>query len=227
MHLQSPQQLHCPIATFLLGLLALTLTLPNAMSHTDDSATASSSQLATATFGGGCFWCTEAVMEATHGVRSAVCGYSGGGSLLTYETVPTYETVVSGTTGHAEVVQVAYDPAEITYADLLEVFFRTHDPTTLNRQGADHGTQYRSVIFFHDKEQQQIAEEVKEALGTSGAYSGPIVTEIGPLTKFYAAEPYHQNYFARNPEQGYCRAVIAPKMAKFRKVFSDRLKANE
>ena len=206
--------------TFVANLLAFALTTSSAMSQTD-STDASSEQLATATFGGGCFWCTEAVMEATRGVHSAVSGYSGGGPL------PTYETVCSGVTGHAEVVQVVYDPTEVTYAQLLEVFFRTHDPTTLNRQGADSGTQYRSVIFYHDAKQERIAKEVKEAIDASNAYSTPIVTEISPLTKFYAAEAHHQDYFAKNPGQGYCRAVIAPKMDKFRKVFSDRLKAEE
>lgn len=208
------------LTTFLIGLLAFALTTSNAMSQTD-SADTTPNPLATATFGGGCFWCTEAVMEATHGVHSAVSGYSGGGPL------PTYEAVCSGTTGHAEIVQVEYDPAEVTYAQLLEIFFRTHDPTTLNRQGADRGTQYRSVIFYHNEEQQRVAEEVKQAIDASGAYSNPIVTEVSPLTKFYAAEAHHQDYFAKNPTQGYCRAVIAPKMDKFRKVFSDRLKAKE
>ncbi|MEQ8846175.1 peptide-methionine (S)-S-oxide reductase MsrA [Botrimarina sp.] len=174
---------------------------------------------AVATFGGGCFWCTEAVFEATAGVDSAVSGYAGGDT-----PDPTYEQVCSGTSGHAEVIQVTYDPGKVSYERLLEIFFRTHDPTTLNRQGADVGTQYRSVVFYHDEDQRQTAERVKAALNESGAYDDPIVTQVAPLEKFYEAEPYHQDYFANNPGQGYCRAVIAPKMDKFRKAFADQLK---
>ena len=177
---------------------------------------------ATATFGGGCFWCTEAVFEETEGVSSAVSGYSGGSV-----PSPSYEAVCTGSTGHAEVVQVEYDPEVISYAEVLEIFFRTHDPTTLNRQGADVGTQYRSVIYYHDDEQKRVAEEVIAALDAEGAYPQKIVTEVSPLGVFYPAEPYHQDYFANNPNQGYCRAVIAPKMDKFRKAFSDRLKSEE
>ncbi|QDT69892.1 Peptide methionine sulfoxide reductase MsrA 2 [Planctomycetes bacterium MalM25] len=173
-----------------------------------------------ATFGGGCFWCTEAVFDATEGVHAAVSGYAGGRVIN-----PTYEAVCSGTTGHAEVIQVTYDPAVISYKDLLQIFFRTHDPTTLNQQGADRGTQYRSVIYFHDDAQRAVAEEVKAALDASGAFRGPIVTELSPLDIFYPAEAYHQDYFARNPAQGYCRAVIAPKMEKYRKAFADKLKS--
>lgn len=175
---------------------------------------------ALATFGGGCFWCTEAVFEETKGVASAVSGYSGGTTLN-----PSYEAISTGATGHAEVTQVAYDPAVISYKELLEVFFKTHDPTTLNRQGADVGTQYRSVIYYHDDEQRRVAEEVKAELDASGAFRKPIVTEISPLEVFYPAEAYHQDYFARNPAQGYCRAVIAPKMAKYRAAFADKLKS--
>lgn len=182
----------------------------------DDSA---SPKKALATFGGGCFWCTEAVYEVTEGVHSAVSGYAGG------ETVnPSYEAVSTGQTGHAEVVQVEYDPAAITYEKLLEIFFRTHDPTTLNQQGADHGTQYRSVIFYHDDEQKRLAERVKTALKASGAFRQPIVTEIAPLEAFYPAEDYHQDYFAKNPDQGYCRMVVGPKVAKYRKAFADLIK---
>lgn len=184
--------------------------------------TSNVSDSALATFGGGCFWCTEAVFDETAGVSSAVSGYSGGAVLN-----PSYDAVCSGATGHAEVIQVAYDPAVISYKQLLEIFFRTHDPTTLNRQGADRGTQYRSVIYFHDDEQKKVAEEVKTALDASGAFRDPIVTEISPLEIFYAAEPYHQDYFAKNPGQGYCQAVIAPKMAKYRSAFADQLKAAE
>lgn len=174
---------------------------------------------ALATFGGGCFWCTEAVFEETAGVQSAVSGYSGGQTIN-----PSYDAVCSGTTGHAEVIQVAYDPAVISYKDLLQIFLRTHDPTTLNQQGADRGTQYRSVIYYHDDEQKRVAEEVKTALDASGAFSGPIVTEISPLELFYPAEDSHQDYYKQNPAQGYCRAVIAPKMAKYRAAFADKLK---
>ncbi|MEO1496861.1 MAG: peptide-methionine (S)-S-oxide reductase MsrA [Planctomycetota bacterium] len=192
---------------------------PSPDSAGSDSAGSQSSGPALATFGGGCFWCTEAVYEETRGVASAVSGYSGGP-----RPNPTYEAVCTGRTGHAEVIQVAYDPEEITYAKLLEIFFLTHDPTTLNRQGADVGTQYRSVIYYHDDEQKRIAEEVKAKIDESGAYRSPIVTEISPLTAFYPAEDYHQDYFAKNPYQGYCRAVIGPKMNKYRKAFSELLK---
>lgn len=197
-------------------LIALTQT---AMSQTSDNTTP---QLAQATFGSGCFWCTEAVFDATAGVHSAVSGYAGG-----LAPNPTYEAICTGTTGHAEVVLVEYDPAKIEYAELLKIFFRTHNPTTLNQQGADRGTQYRSVIFYHNDEQQKIAEEIKQSLDAAGAYDAAIVTEISPLPTFYLAEAYHQNYFAQNPTQGYCQAVIAPKMDKFRKAFVDRLKEGE
>jgi peptide-methionine (S)-S-oxide reductase len=174
---------------------------------------------ALATFGGGCFWCTEAIFQEVEGVLSVRSGYSGG-------TVPdpTYEEVCRGTTGHAEAIQVRYDPARVDYASLLEIFFRTHDPTTKDRQGADVGTQYRSVVFAHDDEQRRVAEETKKALDASGAYDAPIVTEVVPYDRFYDAEDYHQGFFAANPSQGYCRAVIRPKLDKFRKVFQDRLK---
>lgn len=173
----------------------------------------------TATFGNGCFWCTEAVFEAMEGVQSAVSGYAGGNV-----PDPTYDAVCSGRTGHAEIVQIKYDPEVVSYEELLEVFWKTHDPTTLNRQGADIGTQYRSVVFYHDDEQRKIAEHYKEKLNESGAYSRPVVTEISEMPVFYPAEDYHQDYFAKNPGQGYCRAVIAPKMEKFRAAFADKLK---
>lgn len=172
-----------------------------------------------ATFGNGCFWCTEAVFETLEGVYGAVSGYSGGNIAN-----PSYEMVCTGRTGHAEVVQVFYDPEKISYAALLEAFFRSHDPTTRNRQGADVGTQYRSVIFYHDDQQKQLAESIIKELDSSGAYPNPIVTEVSPLTKFYPAEDYHQSYFENNPNQAYCAAVIAPKLEKFRKVFRDKLK---
>ena len=171
-----------------------------------------------ATFGGGCFWCVEAVFELTAGVESAVSGYAGG-----EDPDPSYEKVCSGTTGHAEVVQVRYDPSRITYAELLEIFFKTHDPTTLNRQGADVGTQYRSIILHHDDEQRDIALRVKTELNAAEAYPNPIVTEIAPFERFFEAEAKHQDFFERNPGQGYCQMVIGPKIEKFRKVFADRL----
>ena len=199
----------------------ITMTQPNA-TRADNSPVEPPAGAALATFGGGCFWCTEAVFEETDGVSAAVSGYSGGQTLN-----PSYEAICTGSTGHAEVVQVAYDPAAISYKQLLDIFFKTHDPTTLNRQGADVGTQYRSVVFYHDEEQRAIAEEVKASLDASGAFRRPIVTEISPLEVFYPAEAYHQDYFARNPTQGYCQAVIAPKMAKYRAAFSDQLKSTE
>lgn len=172
-----------------------------------------------ATFGTGCFWCTEAVLESLDGVKKVVSGYSGG-------TVsnPSYKEVCTGNTGHAECVEVTFDPKVITYTDLLEAFFRSHDPTSLNRQGNDVGTQYRSVIFYHNEEQKKLAEQAKLELDKSGAYSKPIVTEITPAVKFYIAEDYHQNYFANNPDQGYCAFVIAPKLDKFKHVFKDKLR---
>ncbi|HEY9898987.1 MAG TPA: peptide-methionine (S)-S-oxide reductase MsrA [Pantanalinema sp.] len=172
-----------------------------------------------ATFGGGCFWCLEAAFGELKGVASVVSGYAGG----TVEN-PTYQAVCTGRTGHAEVVRITYDPAVIGYRDLLGVFFTLHDPTTLDRQGADVGTQYRSVIFPHSKEQEVEAREVMAALGASGDYDAPIVTTIEPLQRFYPAEEYHQNYFARNPEQPYCQLVVAGKVAKVRAAYFERLK---
>jgi methionine-S-sulfoxide reductase len=174
--------------------------------------------LETATFGSGCFWCTEAVFQQLRGVKSVTSGYSGGAP-----ADPTYEQVCTGRTGHAEVVQVTYDPAQIAYADLLKVFWQTHDPTTPNRQGHDVGTQYRSAIFYHNDQQRQIAEQYKEQLDASGVFGPPIVTEITPLANFYPAEGYHQNYFRSNPAQSYCAFVIRPKVEKFRKEFDDLL----
>lgn len=186
---------------------------------TADAQDAPATDKAIATLGGGCFWCTEAVYEATQGVHAVVSGYAGGQTLN-----PTYDAVCTGQTGHAEVVQIEYDPSVISYEKLLEVFFRTHDPTTLNRQGADRGTQYRSVIFYHNDEQRQVAERVKKTLDESGAFADPIVTEITPYETFYPAEAYHQDFFAKNPNQGYCRAVVAPKVEKYRKAFAELLK---
>lgn len=175
--------------------------------------------LETVTLGAGCFWCVEAIYQQLEGVESVASGYSGGAV-----ENPTYKDVCAGTTGHAEVCQVTFRPDVISFEQLLEVFWKTHDPTTLNRQGADVGTQYRSVIFYHNQKQKALAEEYKKKLDESGAFSSPIVTEITPYTNFYKAEDYHQNYFRENPNQGYCRAVIAPKVEKFEKVFGDKMK---
>ena len=177
------------------------------------------SKLAKATFGAGCFWCVEAVFQRLEGVKKVVSGYSGGAS-----DNPTYKEICTGTTGHAEVIQITYDPKVVKFDSLLEVFFMTHDPTQLNRQGADVGTQYRSVVFWHDDEQKQKTEFYKKKLDEAGAFERPIVTEIAKFEKFFPAEDYHQNYFNANPNQGYCRVVIAPKIEKFEKVFGDKLK---
>lgn len=173
----------------------------------------------TATLAGGCFWCLEAVYEILRGVESVQSGYTGGA-----RPDPTYEAVCSGTTGHAEAVQVEFDPAELSYHEILEVFFTIHDPTTLNRQGADRGTQYRSAIFTHSEEQQAVAREVIAELTAQQLWDDPIVTEVTPLDVFYPAEEYHTQYFQRNPEAGYCRVVVAPKVAKARAKFVDQLK---
>jgi peptide-methionine (S)-S-oxide reductase len=173
-----------------------------------------------ATLGGGCFWCLEAVYLGLRGVRRVVSGYAGG-----HLANPSYEQVCGKRTGHAEVVQIAFDPAEISYADLLRVFFTIHDPTTRDRQGHDVGPQYRSIILTHDEAQRECAEQIIAEIAGGGIWGAPIVTEVRPLETFWPAEDYHQNYFARNPHQGYCQAVVAPKVAKFRKTFADRLKA--
>ena len=172
-----------------------------------------------ATLAGGCFWCLEAVYNEMHGVESAVSGYAGG-----HDPAPTYEAVCSGTTGHAEVVQIAFDPDTVSFRELLEVFFTIHDPTTLNRQGNDVGTQYRSAIYFHDEEQKLIAEEVIEEMTVAGLWDDPIVTEVTALDTFYEAEEYHQRYFEKNPFQPYCFVVVRPKVSKFRKKFVSKLK---
>lgn len=175
-------------------------------------------KLDTATFGGGCFWCVEAIFQELKGVHRVTSGYSGGDVAN-----PTYREVCSGATGHAEVVQIKYDPALISFETLVKVFFATHDPTTLNRQGADVGTQYRSVIFYHNEEQRVIAERLKKEFAPT-LWSDPIVTEISPFKSFFEAEEYHQNYYSNNPNQGYCRVVINPKVEKFRKQFAHLLK---
>ncbi|MFN3839968.1 MAG: peptide-methionine (S)-S-oxide reductase MsrA [Cyclobacteriaceae bacterium] len=175
--------------------------------------------LSVATFGSGCFWCTEAIFQRVKGVEKVQSGYSGG-----KVKNPTYKEVCSGLTGHAEVIQITYDPATITFDELLEIFWQTHDPTTLNRQGADVGTQYRSVIFYHNPEQKRLAELYKKKLDESGAFNSPIVTEISPFTEFFKAEEYHQNYYNLNGSAPYCSYVIQPKLDKFKKVFADKLK---
>ena len=186
----------------------------------NNSLSAGGSRTDTATFANGCFWCTEAIFEELKGVISAVSGYTGG-----HTENPTYKEVCTGETGHAECLQIVYDPAQISFDELLEVFWETHDPTTLNRQGADVGTQYRSGIFYHNAEQKEKAERYKAELDKSGAFDKPIVTEITPFSRFYPAENYHQEYFANNENSNpYCRIVIRPKLEKFRKVFHDKLK---
>jgi peptide-methionine (S)-S-oxide reductase len=171
-----------------------------------------------ATLGGGCFWCLEAVYELVRGVTGVKSGYAGGST-----PNPTYEQVCSGATGHAEVVQVTFDPASISYREILEIFFAIHDPTTRDRQGADVGTQYRSAIFTHSPEQAEVARNLVAELDAQGLWDGPIVTQVAPLDRFYPAERYHDEYYRRNPNQGYCRIVIGPKLAKFRKSFAHRL----
>jgi peptide-methionine (S)-S-oxide reductase len=183
---------------------------------------ANTNTLDTAVVGGGCFWCTEAQYQLLDGVVSVTSGFSGG-SIKN----PSYKEVCNGNTGHAEVIEVVYDTTKLNYADILQAFFASHDPTQLNRQGNDVGTQYRSVIFYSSDEQKKIAEQIKSELDKSGAYKEPIVTEISPLTVFYKAENYHQDYFNQNGDQPYCQFVVAPKVEKFRKVFKDKLKSSE
>lgn len=173
-----------------------------------------------ATLAGGCFWCLEAVFAQLQGIDSVLSGYSGGAV-----PNPTYQQVCTGTTGHAEVVQITFDPSVVSYREILKVFFDIHDPTTLNRQGADVGTQYRSAIFYRDDEQKRIAEEVIQEMTTAGVWDDPIVTEVAPFKVFYRAEDYHQEYFARNGHQPYCRIVVAPKVSKFRKLYLGKLKS--
>jgi peptide-methionine (S)-S-oxide reductase len=179
----------------------------------------SSGKTETATFGGGCFWCTEAIFKSLKGVETVESGYSGG-KLKN----PTYKEVCSGLTGHAEVIQITFDPEVISFRELLEVFWETHDPTTLNQQGADRGTQYRSVVFYHTPQQKEEAEKYKAELNKENIYGKPVVTEITAFGTFYKAENYHQDYFANNSTQGYCQMVIVPKLQKFRKIFKDKLK---
>ena len=175
-----------------------------------------------ATLGGGCFWCLEAVYDELIGVESVVSGYSGGSVAN-----PSYEQVCAETTGHAEVVQVTFDPEVVSYAEILQVYFTIHNPTTLNRQGPDVGTQYRSAIFYHDADQKAAAGDVIQEITETGIWKDPIVTEVVPLTEFYKAEDYHQDYYKQNPYQPYCQVVVAPKVAKFRKQYLSKLKAQK
>jgi peptide-methionine (S)-S-oxide reductase len=190
------------------------------MSEQTGSHTREREDVEVAILGGGCFWCIEPIFDNLRGVISVESGYAGGNI-----PHPTYQQVCSGRTGHAEVVQITFDPRQVAYRDLLQIFFASHDPTTLNRQGADVGTQYRSVVFYDGEQQKQIAEEVIRDVEARGLWPSEIVTEISPLDTFYVAEDYHQEYFANNPDQAYCSIVIAPKVAKFRKQYADQLKA--
>lgn len=174
-----------------------------------------------ATLGGGCFWCTEAIFKELKGVSTVTSGYSGGDIIN-----PSYREVCSGRTGHAEVIDVEFNPQTISFTDILEVFFATHDPTTLNRQGADVGTQYRSAIFYHSQQQKEIAEQIIKQFNKEQVFENPVVTEVTEWKNFYPAEDYHQNYAENNPGQGYCQFVIIPKLEKFRKIFKDRLKSS-
>ena len=203
---------------FLLGTVALSGCHTQHSLFADENVM-SQDDLEIATFGAGCFWCVEAVFQQLEGVAKVESGYTGGKS-----ENPTYKQVCSGTTGHAEVCQIHFDPDKISFEELLEVFWKSHDPTTRDRQGADVGSQYRSAIFYHDADQKRLAEAYKKKLNDAKAFDSPVVTEITELTKYYAAEDYHQEYFLANPNQGYCRAIIRPKVDKIRQVFADKLK---
>ena len=205
----------CCLSLFVLSLSTASAAEPT----TGDSKVTESKKEAVATLAGGCFWCTEAVFERMQGVNDVVSGYIGG-----HVANPTYEQVCSKTTGHAEAVEIYYDPDQVTYDELLEVFFKTHDPTTLNRQGADAGPQYRSSVFYHDETQKKAAEKYIEKLNKSGEYNSPIVTKLEVASKFYPAEEYHQDYFRRNPNAGYCQAVVKNKVRKFNREFGDKIK---
>jgi peptide-methionine (S)-S-oxide reductase len=207
--------IHRGIPFFLLGAILIMSGQATGRAAADDTASPS----AKATFAGGCFWCTEAVYAELKGVKRVTSGYIGG-----QLPNPTYKQVCTGLTGHAEAIEIEYDPEAVSFAKLLEVFFATHDPTTLNRQGADVGTQYRSGVFYHDDEQKRIAQEVIAKLDAARVFPRKIVTEVTPASTFYRAEDYHQDYFANNPQQPYCQAVAAPKVEKVRKVFKDLVK---
>jgi len=198
-----------------IGLLIMMISLQtNAFNKSSDT-------MEKATFGAGCFWCVEAVFERVKGVESVTSGYSGGDIVN-----PSYREVSTGKTGHAEVIQLEYDPSIVSYEELLEIYWKTHDPTQLNRQGADVGPQYRSVIFYHNDKQKELAEQYKQKLEEAGIWDKPIVTSIEPFKNFFKAEDYHQDYYDNNKSQGYCQFVITPKLEKFKKVFSDKLKGN-
>lgn len=196
-----------------------TLSDANEPSSQSAESSASTGQEHVATLAGGCFWCTEAVFERMEGVQNVVSGYIGG-----HVKDPTYEQVCTALTGHAEAVQIHYDPKKTSYEELLEVFFKTHDPTTLNRQGPDSGPQYRSSVFFHDQEQKKTAEQYIEKLNESGEFNRPIVTKLEPADKFYRAEEYHQDYYRKNPNAGYCQMVVRNKVRKFNRTFGDKIK---
>ena len=207
----------------ILGAFAFTAcNQPNVQSQSLQASVINSNMtMDTATLGSGCFWCTEAIFQELKGVLKVTSGYSGG-----HVPNPTYEQVCAKTTGHAEVTQIVFNPEVISFDELLEVFWQTHDPTTPNRQGADEGPQYRSAIFYHNEEQREKAERYKKELDASGAFAAPIVTEISAFKKFYPAEDYHQNFYTNNPNYGYCSYVIRPKLDKFQKVFKDKLRRN-
>lgn len=207
--------------TFIIALLLCGLTAGAAQNSTEKKGRPMEPRHETVTLGAGCFWCVEAVYQQLEGVEKVESGYSGG-------TVkdPSYEQVCTGRTGHAEVIQVTFDPAKISFAEILNVFFKTHDPTTLNKQGADVGTQYRSAIFYHSPEQKATAERVMKETAAAKVWDDPIVTEISPFTAFYKAEQYHQNYYNEHSYQPYCMMVINPKLSKFKKEFSSKLKKN-
>jgi len=192
-------------------------TMTTTVAAKDSNFITTSGQMETTTLGGGCFWCVEAIFQDLKGVQKVESGYTGG-----HVANPTYREICTGTTGHAEVIQVTFDPAVISFKEILEIFFTFHDPTTLNRQGADAGTQYRSAIFYHSPTQKTVAEEVKKSM--QEIWDDPIVTEITPLNKYYKAEDYHQNYFKENPNQAYCSIVIAPKVKKLRQQYQEKLK---
>jgi len=207
------------ISLIFAALLATSCSQKQTTNNTTNSFSMDTSDsLEIATFGAGCFWCIEACFSQLNGVNQVLSGYMGGAT-----ENPTYKDICTGKTGHAEVAQIMYNPAIISYEELLEVFWFVHDPTQLNRQGNDIGTQYRSVIFFHNNEQKEIAEFYKKKLNDSGAYSAAVVTEISAVSQFYVAEDYHQGYFVDNPNQPYCSAVVRPKVEKFTKVFADKL----
>lgn len=212
------------LSLFLSGALLMTTLNANAQESSSMKQTTdhpSDNELQKATFGAGCFWCVEAIFEELKGVKRVVAGYAGGDVKN-----PTYQQVSTGTTGHAEVTRIVYDPSVISYDQLLTVFWHTHNPTTKNRQGADVGPQYRSVIFYHNEKQKEIAEKSLKQTDQSGLWEDPIVTEIEPIKNYSEAENYHQNYYENNPNAGYCTVVIAPKLKKFRKEFSEWLKDN-